>query len=84
MSLYPKISNESLLLHDHCTKMLKRKSKQQIIDEVQEIFNNQNNKNDKNDNIKNIKNINNNDNNKISFKNEIYEYILNLLHCNKF
>ena len=43
MSLYPKIDDFSILLHNDCKRMLRRSSKKLIISEVKEKLFNHNN-----------------------------------------
>ena len=66
MSLYPNITRESILLNNDCKRLIKRRSRQLIIDEVMHKLSEKNNIDSKNNN-----------NNK-----SLYEIILIMLGCN--
>lgn len=71
MSLYPKIDDATILLHNDCKRLLRRTSKKMIIDEVLEKL-------DLNENI-----IKKKDNEKIDINRfNFYGFILKILGCN--
>ena len=91
MSLYPKIHDQSILLDNDCKRLLKRTSRQKIIDEVMYKLSENNKKNksniDKidyyeieldNDDI----NYYDNDNKSTNDNKSLYEIILTILGCN--
>ena len=91
MSLYPKIHDQSILLDNDCKRLLKRTSRQKIIDEVMYKLSENNKKNksniDKidyyeieldNDHI----NYYDNDNKSTNDNKSLYEIILTILGCN--
>lgn len=71
MSLYPKIDDETILLDNDCKRLLRRTSKKIIIDEVLEKL-------DLHENISKEK-----DDEKINNTFKLYDFILNILGCNK-
>ena len=75
MTLYPKINDTSILLHNDCKRMLRRNSRKVIINEVIEKLNN----GDKKESLFLDANINNTNNS----KKNILELVLNILGCNK-
>lgn len=77
MSLYPKIDDETILLHNDCKRLLRRTSKKMIIDEVLEKLDLNKKKDDekKDDEKKDNEKI---DINRFNF----YGFILNILGCN--
>ena len=91
MSLYPKIHDESILLDNECKRLLKRTSRQRIIDEVMYKLSENNKKNKSNsDKIDyyEIKldddyiNYCDNDNNSSNDKKSLLEIVLSILGCN--
>uniref|UniRef100_A0A6C0AYY2 Uncharacterized protein n=1 Tax=viral metagenome TaxID=1070528 RepID=A0A6C0AYY2_9ZZZZ len=91
MSLYPKIHDQSILLDNDCKRLLKRTSRQKIIDEVMHKLSENNKKNksniDKidyyeieldNDDI----NYYENDNKSTNDNKSLYEIVLCILGCN--
>lgn len=91
MSLYPKIDDESILLDNDCKRLLKRTSRQRIIDEVMYKLSENNKKNKSNsDKIDyyEIKldddyiNYCDNDNKSSNNKKSLYEIVLTILGCN--
>jgi hypothetical protein len=87
MFIYPKIDDESLLLHNDCKRLIRRISRQSIILEVEKkLFNNKlDNKLDKN--LDKDSKIKNDDqkifNNKLHDKLNFYYFILKILGCDK-
>lgn len=76
MSLYPKIDDEAILLHNDCKRLLRRTSKQMMIDEVLEKLGLNKNIIKKEDDEKK-------DNEKIDINRfNFYGFILNILGCN--
>ena len=72
MSLYPKIDDETILLHNDCKRLLRRTSKKMIIDEVLEKLDLNKKKDDEKKDNEKI------DVNRFNF----YGFILNILGCN--
>ena len=91
MALYPKIHDESILLDNDCKRLLKRTSRQKIIDEVTYKLS-ENYKKNKSDTDKidysEIKldddyiNYCDNDKKSCNDKKSFYEIILSILGCN--
>ena len=74
MYLYPKIKDESILLHNDCKRLLRRNSRRYIIQEVLDRINQEENNSAKQE-------FNNNSNNINKF--DIYTFILDIFGCNK-
>ena len=89
MTLYPKIDDMTILLHNDCKRMLRRKSKQLLVLEVLDKLSNIDQKQtllvDVSNNSNNNSNYNSNSNNYnyIVEKKKIYEIVLNIFGCNK-
>lgn len=91
MALYPKIDDESILLDNDCKRLLKRTSRQKIIDEVMYKISDNNKKNKSNsDKIDyyEIKlendyiNYPDKDNKSSNDNKSLYEIVLSILGCN--
>ena len=93
MSLYPKIDDVSILLHNDCKRMLRRRSKKILvievlnklstIDQKQTLLVDVSNDSYKCVNNNSNNNSNNNYNNYNVKKKNLYEIVLNIFGCNR-